>query len=86
MIRLNLLKEAHEWVMRGFEISYLIIDQIENDKLGYEIGDVPRYTYTFSIHEGFENEVWYYSVDSLEEGFTMAMEWLKKNRTFRVLY
>ena len=77
---MDLLQEAHEWLMKGHAISYLIIDQIENDKAGYENGEVPRYTYTFSIHEGFENEVWYYSVDSLEEGYKMALDWLKKNR------
>lgn len=78
---MDLLQQAHEWVQRGFEITYIIIDQIEN---GYtdEVADgtMQKYTYTFSVCEGIENEIFYHSVDSLSEGYQMVVDWLKKNR------
>lgn len=77
---MDLLKETNEWVQKGFEITYIIINQIEN---GYSedvlSGDMPKFTYTFSIYE-WQEEIWYYSVDTLEDGFTMSIDWLKKNR------
>lgn len=78
---MDLLNESNEWVQKGYEITYIVINQIENGyAMEVEEGNMPKYTYTFSIHEGTENEVWYHSVDSLVEGYTMAIDWLKKNR------
>lgn len=38
---------------------------------------MPRYTYTFVI--GLDDEcIWDYSIDSIEEGFKLAVEWLNK--------
>ena len=77
---MNLLEQAHEWVQVGFAIIYEVVDQIENG-YGDSVADgtMPKYTYTFSIYENRE-EIWYYSVDSLEQGYEMAIKWLKKNR------
>ncbi|PLS18970.1 hypothetical protein CVD28_00790 [Bacillus sp. M6-12] len=77
---MDLLKEINEWVQKGYDIRYLITNQVEN---GYQAevlaGDMPNFTYSFFIEE-MEEEIWDYSVDTLEEGFSMALEWLKNNR------
>lgn len=78
---MNLLKLVNEWVQKGFQIKYHIVNQIEEHGLYDEVlsGDLPNFTYTFVIDE-MEEEIWSYSVDSLEEGFTLAINWLQENR------
>lgn len=76
---MDLLKEVNEWVQKGYEISYDIVNQYEN---GYadevKAGTMPNFTYTFYIHE-IQEELWYYSVDTIADGFLKALEWLKNN-------
>lgn len=79
---MNLLKEVNDWVQKGYDIGYLVTDQIENG-YGKEVmeGDMPKYTYSFYIQEEARKEdIWDYSVDTLEEGFMMALDWLKSHR------
>lgn len=77
---MDLFKSVNEWIQQGFEISYDIVNQYEN---GYEeevqAGVMPNFTYTFYIHET-EEELWLHSVDTLEEGFTLALKWLQENK------
>lgn len=76
---MNLLKEANEWVQKGYSITYYVVDQIEN---GYEEcvldGDMPKFTYTFAIYKN-NAEIFLMSVDSLEEGYNEVLKFLKKN-------
>ena len=77
---MDILKVVNDWVQKGFDITYDIVNQYAN---GYEeevqAGNMPNFTYTFYIHE-MEEELWLHSVDSLEEGFSLAITWLKSNR------
>lgn len=78
-VKMELLKALDEWIQKGFEISYDIVNQFEN---GYEedviAGNMPNFTYTFHICENEEN-LWVHSVDSLETGFTLSLKWLNEN-------
>ena len=76
---MNLLIEANKWVQRGYELKYFIVNQFENG-YGEEVlaGRMPKYTYSFVVDKDGE-EIWDYSVDTLEDGFEMAINWLKKN-------
>lgn len=76
---MDLLQRANEWVQKGYEIKYLIVNQFKNG-YGDEVmaGNIPEFTYSFVIDKD-ENELWGYSVDSLEEGFSMAIKWLENN-------
>ncbi len=78
---MDLLKRINEWVQKDFEVTYDIVNQFEN---GYgdevQAGDMPNFTYTFYICNRDE-ELWMHSVDGLEEGFLMALEWLEENRS-----
>lgn len=78
---MDLLKIINDWVQEGFEITYDIINQFENG-YGHEVqaGNMPNFTYTFYIHEK-EEELWLYSVDTLEEGFSLSLKWLNENRS-----
>lgn len=77
---MELLLVINEWVQKGYAITYDIINQFENG-YGDDVlaGNMPNFTYTFYIHE-MEEELWLYSVDTLEEGFSLALKWLKDNR------
>ncbi|MFJ7953938.1 hypothetical protein ACIQZG_20770 [Lysinibacillus sp. NPDC096418] len=76
---MDLLQRANDWVQKGYQIKYLILNQFENG-YGKEViaGDMPHFTYSFVIDKDDE-ELWDYSVDSLEEGYSMAIEWLENN-------
>lgn len=76
---MDLLQRANEWIQKGYEIKYLVVNQYENG-YGNEViaGNMPMFTYSFVIDKD-EDELWDYSVDSLEEGFSMAIEWLENN-------
>lgn len=77
----NLLKEIDCWVQKGYDITYDILDQIENGyKKDVELGITPRYTYTFYINlYGTPDFIWSQSVDNLEEGFSEMLKWLNEN-------
>ena len=77
---MDLLKQANVWVQKGYEIKYLIVDQFKNS-YGTEViaGEMPKYSYSFVIDKDDE-ELWDYSVNSLEEGYSMAIKWLEKNQ------
>lgn len=76
---MNLLQKANNWIQKGYQIKYFLVNQFEN---GYGerviAGEMPEYTFSFVIDKDGE-ELWDYSVDSLEEGYEMATEWLEKN-------
>lgn len=76
---MDLLQRANNWIQKGYEIKYFIVNQFENG-YGERVvsGDMPEYTYSFVIDRKRE-ELWDYSVDTLEEGYEMAIEWLEKN-------
>lgn len=78
--KVDLLTVINEWVQKGYAITYDIINQVENG-YGEEVqeGNMPNFTYTFYIHE-MEEELWLYSVDTLEEGFSLVAKWLNDNR------
>lgn len=77
---MELLIAINEWVQKGYAITYDIVNQFENG-YGDDVlaGNMPNFTYTFYIHE-MEEELWLYSVDTLEEGFSLVLKWLKNNR------
>lgn len=76
---MELLQSANDWIQKGYEIKYLIVNQFDNG-YGEEViaGDMPKFTYSFVIDKDDE-ELWDYSVDSLVEGYEMAIEWLNNN-------
>lgn len=78
---MQLLEAVNTWVQKGFTINYLITDQISN---GYgsdvEAGYMPRFTYYFYI-DVQEEMIWDYSVDRLEDGFKLALEWLSQHQS-----
>ena len=77
---MDLLKNINDWVQKGFEITYHIVNQFENG-YGYEVeaDNMPKFTYSFHIHEK-EEELWMQSLDTLEEGFNLTLQWLYENR------
>lgn len=79
MERISVLTEVHDWVQKGFEITYYIVNQVEN---GYKEdvinGEMPNFTYTFMVHKDYE-EIFLLSVNYLEEGYSKALKFLKKN-------
>lgn len=79
MERISVLTEVHDWVQKGFEITYYIVNQVEN---GYQEnvinGEMPNFTYTFTVHKNYE-EIFLLSVNSLEEGYSKTLKFLKKN-------
>lgn len=78
---MQMLEDVNMWVQKGFAISYLITDQVAN---GYgadvEAGCMPRFTYYFYI-DVKDEMIWDYSVDRLEDGFRLALEWLSQHNT-----
>ncbi|WP_121616592.1 hypothetical protein [Virgibacillus halodenitrificans] len=77
---MDLLKGINKCVQKGFEITYDIVNQFENG-YGDQVlaGNMLNFTYTFYIFKK-EEILWSHSVDSLEDGFLLALDWLKKNR------
>lgn len=79
-VKMDLLKTIDDWVQKGFEVTYDIVNQFENG-YGNEVisGNMPKFTYTFYIYEN-EEDLWLHSVDTLEEGYTLSLKWLSENR------
>lgn len=79
MNEISILEEVNTWVQNGFEVTYYIVDQVKN---GYQEnvinGEMPNFTYTFTVHKNYE-EIFLLSVNSLEEGYSKALKFLKKN-------
>ncbi|WP_144509899.1 hypothetical protein [Bacillus sp. FJAT-22090] len=74
---MDLLKSINEWIQKGFEINYYIVNQAENGYIEDVLnGDKPNFTYTFSIHE-MDEELFILSVDDLEEGFIEVLKFLE---------
>ncbi|MGG0667753.1 hypothetical protein ABE073_04405 [Lederbergia citrisecunda] len=77
---MDTLSIVNDWVQRGFAITYDIVNQVENGYLEEVLaGNMPNFTYTFYIHE-MEEELFLHSVDTLEEGFSLVLQWFKNNR------
>lgn len=77
--RLNIMEEVNKWIQKGYEIKYDIIDQVSNGYLESVLsGDMPSFTYTFTIHES-DDELFSLSVDTLEDGYREMLKFLKEN-------
>jgi len=71
------LIELDEWNQLGISTTFDVVNQLKNGS--FEQGD-KLYTYTFYITPFDKDYIWNYSVDSLHEGFQLAIDWLNENK------
>ena len=71
--------EVDSYIQRGYQVSYDIINQIENgNEEGVKSGAIKLYTYTFYIHQPSSVDFCEcFSVDSIYTGLVEAIKYIE---------